>query len=293
MTELTLLLTGVLLLAPPVAYKDLLTGAPPSEERVYKRVGDLELKLSVFRPAGWQPTDKRMAAVWIHGGGWSAGGRDAFYPHCRYHAARGAVGVSVDYRLAQAGGPTVAACFTDCKSAIRYLRAHAGELGLDPSRIAALGDSAGGHLAAALATCDGFDDPADDLTVSARPDACVLYNPITDLTEGGWLKHVGGQVELARRLSPLFNVKAGQPPTLVAHGLDDKVVTPDQSRRFAATMAAAGNRCDLTLVEHARHAFVVTGYTSPPLVVVAAIRASDAFLGSLGWLAGEPTLMAE
>ena len=74
------------------------------------------------------------------------------------------------------------------------------------------------------------------------------------------------------------------------HGLDDHVVSPEQSRRFAAAMKDAGNRCDLVLVEKARHAFVVTHYTAPPATVVNAIRAGDAFLASLGFLRGEPTL---
>lgn len=284
-------------IAPVVPLKDVLQGPPPSEERVYKRAGKEPLKLYLFRPAGWKKSDRRTAAVWIHGGGWSAGSADAFFPHARYYALRGAVGVSIAYRLAKAGGPTVAECLTDCKSAIRYLRAHAAELGIDPQRIAVLGDSAGGHLAAALGTVEGFDDPADNRRVSAVPNAMVLYNPITDMTEGNWVRSVApGKapdapiLALARRLSPVFSVRPGQPPALLMHGLADQVVTPEQSRRFAAAMQAAGNRCDLALLDGARHAFVVTGYTAPAATVVNAIRTGDAFLASLGLLEGAPTL---
>ena len=216
--------------------------------------------------------------------------------------------MSVNYRLFKARGPTIADCLADCKSAIRYLRTHARELGIDPQKIVVLGDSAGGHLAAALGTIEGFDDPADDLSVSARPDAVVCYNPIVDFTDRAWIKFILGgaaldrsalpraltpsqaQFELAQRLSPRFCVKAGQPPTLVMHGLADTVVSAEQSRQFASLMQRAGNRCDLVLLDGAQHAFVIARYTAPEERVVDAIRKTDAFLVSLGMLSDAPTL---
>ena len=202
----------------------------------------------------------------------------------------------------------MADCLSDCKSAIRYIRAHAGELGVDPDRIAVLGDSAGGHLAGALGTVDGFDDPADDAQVSARPNAMILCNAISDMMTDPWIRFVIGgraldktpppeslhpseaQAALALRLSPLFHVKPGVPPALVMHGLDDHIVPPEQSKQFTAAMQKAGNRCDLVLIEGARHAFICTRYTAPEAVVVDAIRRADQFLISLGYLKGEPTL---
>ena len=248
------------------------------------------------------------AIVLIHGGAWLAGDASVFYPHARYFASRGMVAFSIDYRLLKPDGPTLADCLSDCKSAVRYIRLHARELGVDPRRIAVLGDSAGGHLAAALGTVQGFDDPADQQAVSSIPDAMILCNPINDLTEGSWIKFVlagraldkkpapeslvptESQTALARDLSPQFQVKSGVPPTLLMHGLDDHVVVPDQARRFAAAMKDKGNRCDLVLIEGARHAFIITKYTAPETSVVNATRKADEFLNSLGYLKGPPTL---
>jgi acetyl esterase/lipase len=138
----------------------------------------------------------------------------------------------------------------------------------------------------------------------------VLCNPIVDMTDAGWVRYVIGgpalgrkprpedlrptaaQQEEARRCSPLFQVRPGQPPTLLLHGLEDRVVSPDQARAFAGAARQAGNRCDLRLIEGARHAFILTGYTAPEETVVDAINAADRFLGSLGYVTGEPTLQA-
>jgi acetyl esterase/lipase len=294
--------------APAVTLRVLMQDRPAPQEWVYKKAGGDDLKLYQFAPADAAPGDKRPAVVCIHGGAWRAGDAKPFFPHARYFAARGAVGFSVEYRLLKPDGPTVADCLADCKSALRFIRGNAARLGVDPGRVAVLGDSAGGHLAAALGTVEEFDDPADDRTISAVPDAMIPCNPIVDMTEGGWVKFVVGgraldrnpppdaatptedHLRLARRLSPLFQVRPGQPPTLLMHGLNDTVVTPDQARAFDGAMKKAGNRCDLVLLEGARHAFIVAGYTAPEPAVVDAIRRADRFLASLGWLPGQPTL---
>ncbi len=301
-----MLLRGVM--AQAVTLRELMQEQPAPQERIYKNVNGTELKLFMFPASGSKPGERRPAVVCIHGGAWRAGTARPFFPHARYFATRGAVGISIDYRLLKPDGPSVADCLADCKSAVRYIRAHAAELGVDENRIAVLGDSAGGHLAAALGTIPGFDDPADDRDISAVPDAMIPCNPIVDMTEGGWIKFVIGgqaleknappeatrptaaQLELARQLSPLFQVRPKQPPTLLMHGLNDTVVSPNQARAFAEAMKKAGNRCDLQLIEGARHAFIVAGYKAPEPIVVNAICEADKFLVSLGWLPGQPTL---
>ncbi len=307
-----LLFTGVLtpfLHSQPLA-KFMTPGRPAPESIVFKRVGEQELMIHVYRPANVPTGERRPALVGIHGGAWRAGGADVFFPHAAYFAARGFVGVSIDYRLLTQplDGVSMGDCLTDCKSAIRYLRAHAAELGIDPARIAVIGDSAGGHLAAALGTVPGFDDPADDLAINATPDAMILCNPIVDVTEGGWINFIirgpsldkkadpstqiptPAHLELGRQLSPLHQVRAGQPPALLMHGLKDRIVTPEQARQFDAAYRAAGNRCDLVLLPDASHAFIMTKYRATEPEVVADIRRVDEFLISLGWLAGPPTL---
>jgi acetyl esterase len=303
---LAIVLLGGTVLATPLAS---LMQAPPSEPIVYAQRGGEQLLLHTFRPPGVRAGERRPAIVWIHGGAWVGGTVDGSMPHARYFAQRGLVACNITYRLAKPGSVTVADCITDCRSALRYLRIHADELGIDPARIVVAGDSAGGHLAAALGTLRGFDHPDDDQNTSGAANAMVLFNPIVDMTEDDWIRYaVGGAsladkkntprpasadaVALARTLSPLFHVAPGQPPTVILHGRADRVVPVSQAERFAAAARAAGNRCDLILYpEPIGHAFVVAGYKWPEPVVVEAIRAADRFLASLGWLSGEPTLV--
>jgi acetyl esterase/lipase len=274
--------------------------APAPETVVVRRVGDQEVKLEFFRPLE-NPVGKRAPAiVWIHGGAWVGGTTDATTPHARYFASRGMFTANVVYRLASPGKVTVADCLADCRGAMSYLREHAAELGIDPTRIAVAGDSAGGHLAASLGTLPGGD-------VSSQPNAMLLYNPIVDMTEGEWIRYaVGGEalanrksplpaapqdLALARSLSPLFHVRAGQVPSIILHGRGDRVVPVSQAERFAAASRVAGIRCDLVIYENnIGHAFVLAAYKYPEPVVVEAIRAADRFLVSLGWLDGESEL---
>jgi acetyl esterase len=291
-----------------VSMRNMMQNESTGQERIYKKVGQTELKMYIFTPSDMKRDDRRPAIIWIHGGGWTGGTLDGFMLHARYFANRGIVGVNISYRLVRPEGPFITDCLADCKSAVRYIRVHAAELGIDPERIAVAGDSAGGHLAACLGVIEGFDDPSDNLSISAVPNAMILYNPIVDMTENGWIKYIIGgaaleknpsseslkpapeKLELARKLSPVFNVRSGQPPTLLMHGLDDVIVTPQQARRFADAMKRQGNRCDLILLEKTGHAFVVPKWKAPEQVVVNAVRAADVFLASLGHLHGEPTL---
>jgi acetyl esterase/lipase len=280
---------------------------PAPEDIVHARRDGQDLILHTFKPSGWKPAERRPAVLWIHGGAWVGGNPQGSLPFGRYFASRGAVALVITYRKAKPEGPGVADGLADCRSAVRYVRANAAILGVDPARIAVIGESAGGHLAASLGTLDGFDHSDDDTAVSARPDAMVLYNPIVDMTEDDWIRFaIGGtaladkssprpadaaSVAKARALSPIFHVAPGQPPSLVVHGRGDKVVRWTQAQRFAEAMKSAGNRCDLVLYgDEIGHAFAIAGYKWPESVVVPAIREADRFLASLGLLEGEPTL---
>lgn len=283
------------------AYADLsfstMLQSPAPEEIRYKSTLQGGLKLFRFRTAVLRAGNSSPAVLWIHGGGWTGGSCESFFPLARYTATRGAASFVVEYRLAKTNGTvTVADCVADCKSAVRYLRGHAVELGIDPHRIAVIGESTGGHLAACAGVLEGFDDSKDDLKISARPDALVLYNPLTDFTTSNFVKlftngvAAKGKLKLARELSPVFFVRSNLPPTICIHGLADTVVSPDNSRDFAAAMTRAGNRCDLVLLPETPHAFLIPNYKCSEAVVVNALLLGDKFLTSLGYFSGEPTL---
>ena len=140
------------------------------------------LQLHVFTPPGYSPTDARPAAVFFFGGGWLGGAPTQFFPHCEWLSQqRGMVAISCEYRTASShDGATPFDCVADGRSAMRWVRSHAAELGVDPHRIAAGGGSAGGHVAAATATCTSLDDAHDDMSVDPTPNALLLFNPVYD-----------------------------------------------------------------------------------------------------------------
>ena len=250
----------------------------------YKRAGDRELKLFIDNPVEWKASDQRPAIVFFFGGGWVAGTPAQFVKQSGYFATRGMMGIRVEYRTipkGDSGPPTV--CCADARSAMRYVRAHAGELGIDPRRMAAAGGSADGHLAAFTALVSGQDDPQDDLAVSCKPDALVLFNPVFNNGPGQW----GHERVGARYLdfSPAHHLTKEAPPTIVFLGDGDKFIPVSVLRDFEAGIKKAGVRCDAYIYPKAGHGF----FNREPHYSVT-LNEADKFLASLGWLQGPPTL---
>lgn len=262
-----------------------LTAEFTSETLVYKKTADRELHLYVEKPADWMVTDRRPAIIFFFGGGWVSGNSTQFQAHSEYFATRGMVGVRVEYRLvSKAGKEPPVVCCQDAKSAMRWVRAHAAELGIDPERIAAAGGSAGGHLAAFTSMVPGMDDPADDLKVSPQAAALVLFNPVFDNGPAGGY----GQARIGDRyrdFSPAHNITPSAPPTIVFLGDKDKLIATSVAKRFQANMTKEGVRCDLHIYGGQPHAF----FNREPYKSATLIEA-DKFLASLGWLKGEPAL---
>lgn len=261
----------------------------------YKTVGGQPLTLALYFPSNHNPkVDRRAAVLFIHGGGWGTGNPDMFAPHCRYFAARGLVGMTVQYRLTKQPGVTVFNCIADVRSCMRWIRRHAGELGVATNRIAAAGDSAGGHLAACLGLIEGLDEPGEDTSVHARADAMILYNPVIDTTlPDGWdMARFGGKAgaavaNRAREFSPINHVRAGAPPTLVIHGTADTVTPIAWSERFVKAMQDAGNSVEFTKLDGRKHAFVIP-FCSDEVSVRAAVEKTWTFLDDLGWTQAQP-----
>ncbi|MFS0724419.1 alpha/beta hydrolase [Paenibacillus sp. 1P07SE] len=269
---------------------------------VYKKRDGVELELLVVKPPDWEEGDRMPAIVWIHGGGWRSGHPEMFLPHAEYFSRRGAVNISVSYRLVEPepvteGRISVETCLEDCKSALRYIREHAAQLGIDPSRIAAVGDSAGGHLAVSLATVAGCDNPHEDGSISAVPDAVVNLNGVTDLTisfaniplryereTSDEVQRYLNRYEQAKSLSPVFLVRSGLPPMLHLHGLQDKTVEPHQTIRLHEALLACGNRSEVILYPESKHAFILYQYTATDDEIERAILDIDQFFIRLGWL---------
>ena len=273
---------------------------PPSKTAVYKTVGDTQLKVNIFLPAGHQATDRRAAIVFFFGGGWRGGSPTQFSQHCRYLASRGMVAMAADYRVYSRQKARVADCVADAKSAIRWVRQNAPRLGIDPNRIASGGGSAGGHLAAAVGTLDEFDEPSEDRAISSRPNAMVLFNPALELTAKafsvdfqssryqGIAKRMGAAPE---RLSPTLHIKKETPPAIIFHGKADTTVPFNQSEQFAAKMKQLGNRCELAGYDGQTHGFFNYGRGNNE-AFRSTLKRADAFLVSVGFLEGSDTVDA-
>ncbi len=252
----------------------------PDRSLVYKTVGDVELSLHVFEPEK-KSDQPRAAIVFFFGGGWVGGNPNQFYWHCRHLAERGVVAMSAEYRVRSRHETTPFDCVRDGKSAVRWIRAHAGELGVDPNRIAAGGGSAGGHVAAATATVPGLDDDPDS-SVSCRPNALVLFNPVYDNGPNGY-----GYDRVAdryREISPLHNIKPGMVPAIVFLGTQDKLIPVATGEAFRDAMRRVGSRSELVLFEGMAHGFFNQGRHENVPYEQTLVR-MDRFLDSLGYFA--------
>jgi acetyl esterase len=273
--------------------------SPLGEPLVYKTVDGKPLKLYVIKPAGWKAADKRPAIVFFHGGGWEIG-RGAptqFNYQGKYLASRGMVCIQVQYRLVANNRkePPLGAC-QDAKSAMRWVRQHAAELGVDPDRIASGGGSAGGHLAALVGMVNGTDDPQDDLSVSCRPAAMVLYNPA--LLHGREMDRrpvesqsttaVDALLQKYRQISPFYSVSRDAPPGIILVGSEDAILPLAEAKAFQEACKAVGVRMDLVVYPGEGHSFF--GLRRSLARFFDTTVEMDKFLGSLGWLSGPPTL---
>ena len=253
-----------------------------AETIIYKKVADQELRLLVDKPAGWSATDRRPAIVFYFGGGWVGGTPEQFRQQSEHLASRGMVGIRVQYRVIPKGdpGPPFAGC-ADAKSAMRFVRAHAAELGIDPARIAAAGGSAGGHLAAFATLVPGLDDPQDDLKVSPRGNALVLFNPVFNNGPGEWgHARVGARY---REFSPAHHVTKEAPATIVFLGDKDNLISVRVLNEFKADMDRAGVRCEARVYPGAAHGFFNKDVPGNAWFSETLAEA-DRFLTSLGWL---------
>ena len=256
-----------------------LAQAPPNvsveKDVTYGRADGVDLKLDMAKPAG--STGPVPAIVCIHGGAWMSGSKSAYEPIIRQFADAGYVAAAVEYRFAPAH--KWPAQVEDVKCAVRYLRAHAKELNIDPNKIGAIGDSAGGHLALLL----GLMDPKDGLegnggnpAMSSKVQAVVnIYGPVDLRTwhvppeaEAAATQAFGKSSEdmladfigtsdrtaaLMAQASPVTYVNASDPPILTFHGTKDQLVPFDQATTLQAALEKAGVTHKLVPLEGGGH----------------------------------------
>jgi acetyl esterase/lipase len=234
---------------------------------VYAEVDGQKLKLDLYLP---KSAPRTPLVVFIHGGSWRAG----TYKGCRidYLAEQGFAVASISYRFSNVA--TFPAQIHDCKAAVRWLRAHAKDYGYDATRIGVAGMSAGGHLAALLATSGGSEDlegsVGGNLDQSSNVQAVVDFFGPTDFVLRGKTHHaranapdsgtfqlLGGAAKddarRASRASSVMYVTADDPPLLIIHGDKDRTVYMDQSESLRDAYTKAKLDVELVVVPGAAH----------------------------------------
>ena len=231
----------------------------PDSTFIYKIALEGDLKMNVFKPSGHKTLDKRPVIVFFFGGGWVGGHPKQFYQQARYFSDRGFLAISAEYRIRNKHRTTPFESVKDGKSAIRWIRAHAQELGIDPDKIITSGGSAGGHVAACTGVIKGVEEAGENLDISSIPNAMILFNPVIDTTEKGYgMKKVGESKKT--EISPCDNVVSGIPPTLIFHGTADITVPFENVERFTKLMNVIGNTCELVPFKGKGHGFFNGSY---------------------------------
>lgn len=255
------------------------------ESETYKKIGDIELKMRIYKPDGWAADDSRPAVVFFFGGGWRGGSPDQFHPHCEDLAKRGMVAMAAEYRIKNLHDSTPTQSTMDAKSAMRWIRANAGKLGIDPDRLAAGGGSAGGHLAAATATIgDAINEESDDLSVSAVPNALILFNPAVNLLLPKIRDNFGEELYASfAAISPYQHVTAELPPAIIFHGTADDAVPFETVEKFTDKANELGAKVELVAYEDRPHGFFNFG-RGDGNDYEDSVERMDAFLVDLGWI---------
>ncbi|HUQ71822.1 MAG TPA: alpha/beta hydrolase [Planctomycetaceae bacterium] len=238
-------------------------GARVERDVAYVSDGHERQKLDLYIPPG--DNSKRPLIVWVHGGGWKQGSKE--HTPAIPALSQGCVVASINYRLSQHA--PFPAQIQDCQAAIRWLRGNAEKYGIDPDRIGVWGASAGGHLVALLGTAsdtDAWEKIGEHRDQSAKVQCVVdwfgpadfsLFGEIVakpGTSVGQLIGPIDGDAkEKFRRASPVTYITHDDPPFLIMHGDQDKLVPLRQSEKLRDDLKAAGVTVELVTLEGAAH----------------------------------------
>ena len=255
---------------------------PEGKLYTYKESGGEKQQIEVHFPEGHDPSkDVVPGIIMFHGGGWSSGDKAQFRYLCHYFASRGIVAATANYQLAKKKGKqsdkgsNKRVCVTDAKSAIRWYKQNAGELGIDPKRIITGGASAGGHICLLATTNPGLDDPKDPAGFDTSVVAYLLFNPALKAADAK-----------DPEVNVLKHLKAGLPPAIVFFGTKDKWLK-DWKPAIEKMKKIGIKNVDSWSAVGQRHSF----FNKQPWADVT-IKACDEFLAKHGLIEGTATLKA-
>lgn len=259
---------------------------PGSQPHVFRKVGDIELRLHVVKPKGWTKQHARPCLVSFFGGGWNSGTPERSIVWAKWAASYGMLGIAPDYRTRDRLQGTPEDCVSDGRAALAWIVEHAAELGIDPNKIVVLGGSAGGHVAAWTAIPSpgpGKDDPAPQVL----PAAMILINPVTDTKLGGYggPKRFNKSEARALASSVTDQMPAKMPPSIVFHATADITVPYANSVAFRDKMISNNIRCELITFEGLGHSYYSSKFGGAgKAAYTRTTEEMEKFLKSLGFI---------
>lgn len=258
------------------------------ETILYKQIDTTKLFINIYYPNKVETNKNYPAMIFFFGGGWNGGTKTQFIKHAEYFSKRGMICFLADYRTKSKNKTTPYESLKDAKSVIRFIRKNATRFHVDSTKVIASGGSAGGHLAAATALIQDYNESTDDLSIDCTPNALVLFNPVIDNGPGGYgYERIGDNY---KKFSPLHNIKKGAPPTIIFLGTMDKLIPVVTAKYYKHVMNKVKSRCDLKLYEGEKHGFF--NYRNFE-VYKKTVTEADKFLVSLGYLKNEPIVKIE
>ncbi|MGZ9585897.1 alpha/beta hydrolase [Paenibacillus marinisediminis] len=225
----------------------------PVTERTYKVIGDRQLKLYIFEPKA--PSKNKPAILFFNGGSFKKKPLVTpvlFQHQANYLSSKGMVAICVDYRNGSDEQFTPIQAIMDVKSAVRWVREHSDDLGVDPNQIVVCGSSAGGYIAVSSIMFEHLNDDGDNQTIDHIPNALVVFGAGMDGVDI-MSRRYPELLDIATELSPIHNIKKCLPPTLWMCGTADDLY--EQNQQFVKRMVDEKNDISFITYEGMGHDF--------------------------------------
>jgi len=261
------------------------------EERIYKTVDGKQLKTDVFFTSETQKNLLNPAIAFFHGGGWAYGSPSEFHSTCIRYAKKGFITFSFQYRLSITEDGTVphpditlVECVKDARSAMRWIRENATSFHIDPDKIIAAGQSAGGQLALSTAMFDDINEASDNMAISPVPNALLLFSSNLNTMEAwaDWL--MGERRNEIWSVSPYHNLRSGLPPAIEFHGTADCMVPFYILNLFKEKTISLGNYFESVVFEGRGHYLGEGDKTYSTYFDEAILEQTDRFLEKFGFI---------
>lgn len=230
------------------------------EQKIYKTIDGTQLKVDMFFTEGTQRRQQNPAIAFFHGGGWAYGSPAEFHNTCIRFAKKGFIAFSFQYRLSVNEDGSVphpditpVESTKDARSAMRWVRENAASFHIDPDKIIAGGQSAGGQLALSTALMDDINELSDNLDISPVPNALLLYSSNVNTVQPWVDRLLGDRRDEVWSVSPYHNLKAGLPPAIEFHGEEDCMEPVWIVRYFKEKTDLLDNYFELVTIEGCGH----------------------------------------